>query len=89
MQSEKKLPSPVKESLVALTCYPVWQQPACCLMCSFVCDDCKSQDLLWCSEKALRALSCIRLCFISSMVEGGFVWFVLFLNESQYSQVSI
>lgn len=64
-------------------------QFAVCLMCGFMCDDCRSQDLLWCSEKALRALSWIRPGFISSTVDRGLFCFVLFLNESRYSQVSI
>lgn len=51
--------------------------------CGVFCDECESQNLLWCSKKAVRALSCIRLSFISSTIDEGFV---SFLNESQYSQ---
>lgn len=51
--------------------------------CGGFCDECKGQNLLWCSEKAVRVLSCVRLGFISSTFDEGFV---SFLNESQYSQ---
>lgn len=49
--------------------------------CDGFCDECGSQNLSWCSEKAVRALSCVRLGFISSTIDEGFV---SFLNESQY-----
>lgn len=68
MQKEKQeLPSPVKESLVRLACYTAY---------SVFCDEYRSQNFLWCSEKAGRALGCIRPGFMSSTIDEGFVSFL-------------
>lgn len=88
MQREKLLPLPVKESLVALMCYTSCLAAASLLSYVwFYVFDCKSQDLLWCSEKGPEGIELYqtRLC---STVDRAFVCVGLFLKE-KYFQVSL